>query len=370
MMSTVFCEGILFPEYFVTGFVLNLIYTCIGMIILIHCFYTFGQNKDTFGETSIQSIFKWVLITSTLISNLMCLSMSISYVACYANLISLSRLLVAASTLMMFISSSILIFSLIIRIYETFDDSVYKISKTFYVALLACESIIMILCIMGFILFTTFFYSNKTVSTIGLYIGVIGILFGLFIWSIVSILFVKKLALLTIECTRTRLSNSPSNSIAMQSRSRTNSIDASATSKTNSKSTAPESKLNEKRKKEHIVSVATKYVVLNACAVMVAFVSTLIMIGLRKQTYNPKVMQIFVNLLTLIGTINFFAVYLQYQFASKVYSKLCFCLDHICYSIIHGYVQMSAGKSISNEKTLACVVSESNDKKITKTTVN
>merc|ERR1711933_245127 len=153
-------------------------------------------------------IFKWILIISTIICIIMCASGVFAYIACYINLILLSRVLRAVFMFTMFSNSAMLIFSLIHRIFNTFKHSVYAITRSLYICLCILFFLGIAIIVTGGFIGYTFLYSNKSLANIAITVGITGAIPIFSVWIIISWLFLKKLFLLSIECRK--MDNEPS----------------------------------------------------------------------------------------------------------------------------------------------------------------
>eukprot|EP01084_Bolivina_argentea_P017879 33336_1 len=347
--TTLFCLGQQYTDVFLISMILNILCTLISIGALSHSGYSFTQNQ--FHQTNTKLKFKYLLIISGITSVIMSTSSTISYIACYANLIALSYALRSVFGIALFFTIGILIFSFIVRIQDTFRESVYKIGKHFYSTVLSTLLFSILFSIIGSLTFNLFMYSNPQIAFVGAVLMAVSIGICLIIWIIVSILFVRKLSSLSIECVRMGLPNKQFQ-IPSFNRSKSKSVSDSHSSNT-------ESKIKSKKKKEKILSVAVRYVVINSfcwilflCWIVFAFVM---------DNSNPKDFQMLVNALLSFGTVTFIAVYLQYPFTSEMYAKLCKCLDWCCYFVLHQYIQIRADKHVSNEKVMVdIIVSSSN----------
>merc|ERR1712154_259197 len=102
--------------------------------------------------------------------------------------------------------------------------------------------------------------------------------------------------------------------------------------------------------------MATRHVVLNGYVGIHSICSIINVFATCKGTYNAQTIQIWGDLMLTFGIVNYFAVYLQYDFTTKLYSKLCFCMDWCCYSMFDQCIQIKAGRDLSDENAMNDII--------------
>eukprot|EP01084_Bolivina_argentea_P280651 479993_1 len=346
--STLFCDGQQYPGYFVTGCLLHAVGFFLTIIAFLGYIRALIKNKNT-SVTSEK--FQWLLIISSIVCILMNLSGVIAYIACYNNLILLSRSLRAIFIILMIALLTIVIFSFLLRINQSFKTSVYEISSKLYITLLTLTAMSAIFVAIGAAMFLIFLYTNKTFTKIGLWTIVGGVVPCLFVWVTVSILFVRKLCLLTIESNK-EIRKETNLSTIKNANSATNSASISR-SFSNLSAFAG----NNKKKKLKMIMVATRCVVINGFVWLLSLLMIVIIYFTFQGIYNPITIQIWGYIMEVYGTAHFVAVYLQYPFSSNLYRKLCFGLDFCCYKMLNKYIEISV-RSTANVKKLEKYVGE------------
>eukprot|EP01084_Bolivina_argentea_P293976 505728_1 len=360
---TLFCSGQEYSGVFSISFIINIICGLICIISLLHSIYSFTIASKSADQIT-KRRFKWFLIASAVASIIMTISSVISYIFCYVNLMVESRVMRSVFAVAFYCTIGLAILSLIIRIHDTFKHSVYKIGKRLYSIILSIFFFSVFTGMVGMLTRNMFLYSNKSIATFGQFMSRLGIFLCVFVWIVVSILFVRKLSLVSIECARMQLTNNKSLSLQSQksaeSITKTKSVTGSNSNEKISKTTSN----RNNNEKEKVVLVATRYVVLNACCWMMFLALILTSLIGNYKMPSGKRFQILVTGMILFGTVTFVTVYLQYPFTSKVYSKLCACFDRCCYSLMRKCIQIRAGKSLSNEKAMVDIMSNSSDNEL------
>eukprot|EP01084_Bolivina_argentea_P293978 505732_1 len=347
---TLFCSGQEYPVVFSISFIINIICSLICIISLSHSIYSFTiASKST---DQIKRKFKWFLIASAVASIIMTISSVISYIFCYVNLMVESRVTRSVVSIAFYCTVGLAILSLILRIHDTFKHSVYKIGKRLYSIVLLIFVFSEFISMVGMLTFNVFVYSNESIARFGNLMTGLGGLLGLFVWIVVSILFVRKLSLVSIECARMQPQKSA------ESITKTKSVTGSNANEKISKTTSN----GNRKQKEKVVLVAIRYVVLNSCCWMMLVLILTLLIG--NYVRSSKGFQILCTAWILSGTVTFVTIYLQYPFTSKIYSKLCACFDRCCYSLMRKCIQIRAGKSLSNEKAMVDIMSNSSDNEL------
>eukprot|EP01084_Bolivina_argentea_P293977 505729_1 len=358
---TLFCSGQEYSGVFSISFIINIICGLICIISLLHSIYSFTIASKSADQIT-KRRFKWFLIASAVASIIMTISSVISYIFCYVNLMVESRVMRSVFAVAFYCTIGLAILSLIIRIHDTFKHSVYKIGKRLYSIILSVFFFSVFTSMVGILTFNVFLYSNKSIANFGMLMNGLGIVLCLFVWIVVSILFVRKLSLVSIECARMQLTNNKSLSLQSQksaeSITKTKSVTGSNANEKISKTTSN----GNRKQKEKVVLVAIRYVVLNSCCWMMLVLILTLLIG--NYVRSSKGFQILCTAWILSGTVTFVTIYLQYPFTSKVYSKLCACFDRCCYALMGTYIQIQAGKSLSNEKAMVDIISNSNDNEL------
>eukprot|EP01084_Bolivina_argentea_P141352 248397_1 len=343
-MSTLFCDGQQYSHIFIIGLMIHTLGALISIIALFY--YIVSITNKNSAPSRIRPMFKWILIVSSIVCITMSIFGTLSFITCYVNKFSLSRVCRTLFLFSMLCNSTILIFSLILRIYQTFENSVYKMQHKLYIILCISFGIGVSLCIIASILNQAFLYSNKIFVQIGLLMNGIGFILIISVWFIVMFLFVKKLALLSIESRQWQ--NEPSSNSNINRAGRAMSISKSISVVSNK-----HKKRLERKEKEKIILVATRHVVLNGYVVIHTIVSVIVIMTVWTGPYDIKTVQILGNLMVIFGLVNFLAVYLQYDFTTKLYSKLCFIMDLCCYAMFDTCIDIKIGNNNTNdEKTM------------------
>ena len=122
-MENIFCNGREYPEYYIPGFIITIIGSLLLIMASIHYIYCFFINKRNQPQTN--RTFKWMLAIHIFIANIMEIIAVLAYIACSYDMVSLSGLARAISLSCWVINGAMLIFSVILRVYQTFKNSQY-----------------------------------------------------------------------------------------------------------------------------------------------------------------------------------------------------------------------------------------------------
>eukprot|EP01084_Bolivina_argentea_P286549 491579_1 len=307
-VKVLFCEDKGETMFYINLF-LSIFCAVTTFILVSHYMYLYCLQKSS-QIKEMNLITKWLFSTASFVYIICWIFIIIAFIGCYIKASSLARISFALFTVFWMIGSGILIGSMLFRIYKTFENTSYSISKTFYLVLCGTWLCGTFFLFAGYIvLFSSHYTSNRFWYKFSIIIVILSVFPILFVWASVSYLFINRLFRLSQQ---------------------------------------NKQEFKQNKDKNEMIELATKHVLLNCLTICVAFIGIVMLLVVQTSGVSFMVL-----IMIIYGICNFVTMYLHTNFTRNIYNKLCRSCDKLCYGLF-----LKLNKWSIDERKLEIVVAK------------